>query len=246
MTRLSRKQRKAISTNQESIDIMPTEDTNVIEETTNTTEPTVEMIEQPVVVEEPVQVVEAVVETPIVIPAVLPVIQETVTEAPVVTEVNNKPKYLKMADKYRETGTPLEKGFFEVLDKFVKIMRRSHFMKEEVSVMEQVQFYQALEYVIDNTPPAFFRNFWSSVLAVCAENMGDNDVFCAQNCIRHVNKWPLGNDRLNKYLSLLNLIIFTAKPADRANLDKVMSLRKLIEHDFSQQGRQNLETFYSK
>ena len=255
MTRLSRKQRKAILTNQESIDIMPTEITNTIEEITitNTTEPIVEQVAEQsvesiteVVVEEPVPVVETVVETPVVIPAILPIVQETVTEVPVVADVINKPKYLKMADKYRETGTPAEKGFFEVLDKFVKIMRRSHYMKEDVAVMEQVQFYQALEYIIDTTPPAFFRNFWSSVLAVCAENMGDNDVFSAQNCIRHVNKWPLGNIRLNKYLSLLNLIIFTAKPADRLNLDKVMSLRKLIEQDFSQQGRQNLESFYRK
>jgi hypothetical protein len=61
-----------------------------------------------------------------------------------------------------------------------------------------------------------------------------------------VAKWPLGQARLEKYMSLMNLIIFTAKPQDRVNLNKVMSLRKLLEQDFSQQGRQNLETFYGK
>ena len=177
-----------------------------------------------------------------------PVIQEKVLEqqiaAPVVQET--LPKYLKMAQKYRTEGTPGEKGFFEVLDKFVKKMRRSHYMDEQTAVMEQVQFCQALEYIIDTTHPNLFRNFWSSVLATCAENMGDNDVFNAQNCIRHVAKWPLGQARLEKYMSLMNLIIFTAKPQDRVNLNKVMSLRKLLEQDFSQQGRQNLETFYGK
>ena len=178
-------------------------------------------------------------------PESLAIITEPITvDASVGAEKEALPKYLKMAQKYRTEGTPGEKGFFEVLDKFVKVMRRSHYMDENVAIMEQVQFCQALEYIIDTTHPNTFRNFWSSVLATCAENMGDNDVFCAQNCIRHVAKWPLGQNRLDKYLSLLNLIIFTAKPQDRANLNKVMSMRKLLERGFSQQGRQNLETFY--
>ena len=191
---------------------------------------------------------EPVVETPV-IPVVesLPIIQQTEPApitAPVVQE--SMPKYLRMAQKYRTEGTPGEKGFFEVLDRFIKRMRRSNYMDEQTAIMEQVQFCQALDYIIDTTHPNLFRNFWSSVLATCAENMGDNDVFNAQNCIRHVTKWPLGQARLEKYLSLINLIIFTAKPQDRANLSKVMSTRKLLEQDFSQQGRQNLETFYGK
>ena len=244
MTKLTRKQRKFLSTNQEGIAMS--------EETTQqdqTTEVATEEV-TPTPGQESVQetVTEPVVEAPV-IPVVesLPIIQQT-ESAPISAHVLQEtlPKYLKMAQKYRTEGTPGEKGFFEVLDKFVKKMRRSHYMDEQTAVMEQVQFCQALEYIIDTTHPNLFRNFWSSVLATCAENMGDNDVFNAQNCIRHVAKWPLGQARLEKYMSLMNLIIFTAKPQDRANLNKVMSLRKLLEQDFSQQGRQNLETFYGK
>lgn len=244
MTKLTRKQRKFLTTNQEGTTM--SEETTQPEQTTETvqtTEPIVEAVVE-TVVEQPVQ--EPIAEpAPEIIVAVLPVVQPTENPAPIV-EQEVMSKYLKMAQRYRTEGTPAEKGFFEVLDKFIKKMRRSHYMEEAVAVMEQVQFCQALDYIIDTIHPNLFRNFWSSVLAVCAENMGDNDVFNAQNCIRHVNKWPLGQPRLDKYLSLLNLIIFTAKPADRGNLNKVMSLRKLLEQDFSQQGRQNLETFYGK
>ena len=247
MAKLPRKQRKLLSTNTEGIPM--SEETTQQDQVAETTDVTIttEAVVEPVaetVVEQPTQEVVAPVGIEPVFEALnaLPIVANIVVS----TEQESMPKYLKMAQKYRTEGTPGEKGFFEVLDKFIRVMRRSHFMKEEVAVMEQAQFCQALEYIIDTTHPNIFRNFWSSVLAVCAENMGDNDVFCAQNCVRHVSKWPLGQARLEKYLSLMNLIIFTAKPQDRANLSKVMSVRKLLEQDFSQQGRQNLETFYGK
>jgi len=243
MARSSKRPKPQSLTNQESTTMSDTIDNTQVNETQVTSTPVVEetTILTPVEQEEPVVPFDGLLNTVTSVLDTPKVVEPPKETTPV---VNNSSKYLDMADTYRTSGTPAEKGFFETLDRFIRVMRRSHFMKEDVAIMEQVQFFQALEYIINTTPPTLFRKFWSSVLATCAANMGDNDVFTAPNCLRHIHKWSLGPVRLDKYISLLNLIIFTAKPEDRAGLSKRMSIRKLIEQDFSQQGRQNIQTFY--
>jgi hypothetical protein len=150
-------------------------------------------------------------------------------------------------EKIRTEGTVSQKNLVISFETYMTQLAPGKVIDPNVGARAQYTFWKVLFNVIENSPQEEFKRQWNIVLAFFNNHSKEtNQIFHPRKVFRFFEFWINGDDELNAYQRVLNLIQLTADPSEREAGLKRVDVSRALETKFTEVGRARLLGFYQK
>lgn len=150
-------------------------------------------------------------------------------------------------EKIRTEGTVSQKNLLVSFENYMTQLAPGKVIEPNAGARAQYTFWKVLFNVIENSPQEEFKRQWNIVLAFFNNHSKEtNQIFHPRKVFRFFEFWINGDDELNAYQRILNLIQLTADPAERESGLKRVDVSRALESTFTEVGRARLLGFYQK
>lgn len=166
-------------------------------------------------------------------------------------DVIQKTVFESKIEQFRQKGTEEQKRLISALDKYVQdtfpfekngVTPRS--ISDAVGGNAQHMLFQAIFHVIERTNDEEFKKLWNIILAYF-DNYG-NTVFNGRWVYRWAYAWSWGEEKLDLFQRLINLLMITADPNTRRKSLRTVDISRTVEENLSEEGRNRVIAFYQQ
>lgn len=165
-----------------------------------------------------------------------------------VTVINTKNKvsseFLSMVETLKVSGTALQKQIIIRLELYIKEMFPGVKVSEDDGARNQYLLWKTISSSVETCDANDFRRTWNIFLNYFNEYK--DTVFHEKYVYRFSEYWLWSADELNAYQRIVNVLMLTRNPADRQARTKEVSLDRSLAHEFSEEARQKIISFYNQ
>lgn len=158
------------------------------------------------------------------------------------TETQDPTEFETFVSQIKELKSNHVKQLVATIEQYMIDMKPGRVIDFNAGARSQYQFWKSIEQIVEQSPEDEFRRLWSILLAYFNEYK--SGVFNTRYVFRFSEYWHQGEEQLQSFQCMLNLIILTCDPATRADGLKRVDLNRTLAKTFTEMGRQRIVGFY--
>lgn len=173
--------------------------------------------------------------------AIAPVDEAGYVEAVNVPVAATFESYIEAMKAAGNLGT---KAFISFLDDYVTSMNPARRMTDDVGSQHQMRLWGYISTVVEKTSGEEFTTNWRILLAYANQHAAG--VFNPRYVYRFSPAWTRGEDSLNAFNRIIDLVLMTANPATRAEKLRRVALDRALHTSVSPEASQRIVAFYQR
>lgn len=169
---------------------------------------------------------------------------ENTTVAESSTTVNKPAKKIVTLEDFITDGTSEQKTLVQTLFKYAEDMMPKKIITDSAGALKQYYLWKAIQGVINSSNNESFNTLWSIILAFAQRHK--DGCFHEKYIYRFAYQWSWPAEELEAFQNIIHLIKTTCDPEKRKTNLKTVSLEKVLEKVFIEEGKQRVTIFYSR